>query len=269
LRDPSSAEGNRLLIARLFDELQREWYSQGEWRKGNPRAIVEAWASSGKPLAGERELREEWNSCFSDPRKQTFQWAARGGTPEIDCEHIQDAVRLLSRSERRCRDWRAITHGDLHPANVLVSKEGEVISLTDFSEISANGSVLQDAAKFEMDVVLSIVRPTAVEDADQTLMESLYGALELTALTSPSDFQPMYKAGHGYVAEVRAAVARLLQADDDGEGYRELQRGYGLALLAELTRRWRYMKEWEYTDIDRWRTLRCTELVAKTLIEVI
>lgn len=269
LRDPSSAAGNRRLIARLFDELQREWYSQGEWRKGTPRAIVQAWASRGAPLTGERELRDEWNTCFSDPRKQTFQWAAHGGTPEIDCEHIQDAVRLLSRSEQPCRDWRAITHGDLHPANVLVSQEGEVISLTDFSEISPDGSVLQDAAKFETDIVLKIVRPTSVEAGDQALMESLYGSLDLAATPSPADFQPMYKAGHDYVTEVRAAVARLLQAADDGEGYRELQRGYGLALLAEFIRRWRYMKEWEYTDIDRWRTLNCTDLVAKSLLEVI
>ena len=165
------------------------------------------------------------------------------------------------------RDWRATTHGDLHPANVLVSSRGE-ISLTDFSEMKADGSVLQDAAKFETDILLRIVRPNAIVDSDGVLLEHLYGSLALADIDSPADLDPVYAAAHGYVAEVRAAVARLLQSGDD-DARDELQRGYGLALLAELTRRWRYMKEWEYTDIDRWRTLRCTELVAKSLIEVI
>lgn len=271
LRDYRWVDANASLIKQLFEELHRAWYSHGTWSPQRPADLLRMWGiRSDHPLSDKLSARRAWEASFKKQRGTlTFVWVADGGQRSVNCETIPRLLDRIPESKAACGDWLATTHGDLHSMNVLVSPKGEMLSLADFSEVREEGSVLQDAAQFEAHLLIDLIGPGNGDNADETdLLDRLYGTLPLMELSDDAMRGPALHAVYTYVREVRRAIAKLTAALTHPTA-EELRFSYCLALLVAFVRRWQYLKNPQYTDQTRWRTLYCSNRIADSLLKAI
>src|ERR1051325_1002627 len=268
LREPGAEQSNCTFIRRLFTELTNAWYKHGERWTGEPLEMFRFLRAD--PLTGAAALTDYWKTSFAGQKLWPFEWMSHENLRQVSCDSVSDLVKLL-KTDKRCADIRAITHGDLHSMNVLVTPQGDVISLADFSGVSARGSVLHDAAQFETPLVVDVTERTTALEEETAFLHALYGSPPAIMLP-PLDLRDDHlRAGYAYVGEVRRAVGEVVAAYPTDEAAREqLMLGYGLALLSQFVRKWQYLKEGsQYTDDIRWRTLFASSLLAENLKRVL
>lgn len=269
LREPGAEQSNCAYIRRLFKELANAWYIHGQPWTGTPSAMLQFLRVN--PLSSAAALTDYWKTSFPGQNLWPFEWISQENLRQVSCDSVSDLVKSLLKTDRECADIRSITHGDLHSMNVLVTPQGDVISLADFSEVNAEGSVLHDAAQFETHLVVDVTDRTEALAEEKAFLYALYGSLPAIELPPLELNDKNLHAGYAYVGEVRRSVGEVISAYHLDEAVqKQLMLGYGLTLLSQFVRQWQYLKEGsQYTDDIRWRTLFASSLLAENLKRVL
>jgi hypothetical protein len=146
------------ILTRVYSELYQAWY------------CLPTITMNGVP-------NEKFTDAFKQSAVENFQnvFIAKGIVPNIaaskfeirDSEdriyNVKNPIQYLQpRFLRPGPLIRSVTHGDLHPGNILVAMQSRNVSLIDFAYTNAETPVYTDFAHFEVYVIMDMLSRAAI-----------------------------------------------------------------------------------------------------------